>query len=118
MLQPEELARRIAELADDEKGIDISILNIADLTVIADYFVICSGRNVVHVRSIGETIERIMRLEGNPAIRRDGIDHGRWAVMDFGSVIVHVFREEEREYYNLEDLWRDAPRVEIPGAEA
>lgn len=112
MLKPEELARRIAELAEDEKAIEISILHITELTIIADYFVICSGRNPIHVRSIGETIERTMRAEGMPAIRRDGIEQGRWAVMDFGSVIVHVFREEEREYYNLEDLWRDAPRLE------
>lgn len=115
MQKPEELARRIAELAEDEKAIDTQILDIAELTIIADYFVICSGRNVIHVKSIAENIEQKMRADGLPPVRREGLEQGRWAVMDFGSVIVHVFREEEREYYNLEDLWRDAPRLQAEG---
>jgi len=110
--KPEELARRIAELAEDEKAIDTQILDIAELTIIADYFVICSGRNVIHVKSIAENIDQKMRAAGLPPVRHEGLEQGRWAVMDFGSVIVHVFRDEEREYYNLEDLWRDAPRLQ------
>ncbi len=112
MLNPEELARRLAELAEDEQAIDTQILHIAELTIIADYFVICSGRNVVHVRSIAENIDQKMKAAGMAPIRREGLEQGIWSALDFGAVIVHVFREAEREHYNLEDLWRDAPKLE------
>ena len=100
-----ELARRVADIASEEKAIDVVVLDVRELTVLADYFVIASGRSTIQVKMIAESIEDILLEEGHRALRREGFNEGRWIVLDYGSVIVHVFRHQEREYYQLEKLW-------------
>lgn len=100
-----ELARRVADIASEEKAIDVVVLDVRELTVLADYFVIASGRSTIQVKMIAESIEDILLEEGRRALRREGFNEGRWIVLDYGSVIVHVFRHQEREYYQLEKLW-------------
>ena len=100
-----ELAKRIADVASEEKAVDVVVLDVREMTVLADYFVIASGRSTIQVKMIAENIEDILLEEGYRALRREGFNEGRWIVLDYGSVIVHVFRQQEREYYQLEKLW-------------
>ncbi len=100
-----ELARKIADIATEEKAMDVVVLDVRHLTVLADYFVVASGRSTIQVKMIAESIEDMLLEEGHRALRREGFNEGRWIVLDYGSVIVHVFRDQEREYYQLEKLW-------------
>src|SRR3990172_562623 len=97
-----------AEAAADKKASDIVIINISDIMVIADYFVICSGQTGRQVQTIAESIvDKLRELK----VRKLGIEGdkvGSWVLLDYGSVVVHVFTEEQREFYKLERLWSDA----------
>ncbi|OUM97775.1 MAG: ribosome silencing factor [Firmicutes bacterium ZCTH02-B6] len=107
-----EAAIRAAQAADEKKADQVVILDMRPLTVVTDYFVICSGQSQPQVRAIARGIEEAMEQEGVPLRRREGDDRSRWILLDFGGVVVHVFHHAEREYYDLERLWADAPRVE------
>ncbi len=113
MLKPAEMAK-IAALALDEKlGKDITVMRTTDVTVIADYFVICTANSTSHVKSLTDTCEFRMEEAGEELLKREGDRSSGWIVLDFGCVIVHVFMEEAREFYDLERLWADAQKVEI-----
>lgn len=86
-------------------------MNLQGISLIADYFVICSGSSTIQVRAIAEQVDEAMSLAGLPPLRVEGYKDGRWILLDFGSVIVHVFQDEERKYFNLERLWGDAEKV-------
>lgn len=107
MLKPKELAIRIAEILDTKKGEDITILDVNHLTTVTDYFVIAGARNVLQTRAMAEELEDKLSEEGIEARRRDGYGDSRWIVLDYSSVIVHIFHFEERENYNIERLWMD-----------
>lgn len=113
MDSPEEqalnLAKRIVELASDKKASDIVLLEIGALTTIADYFVICSGQSERQLGAIVDGIASGLRDEGVKPIGQEGSSSGHWMLIDFGSVIVHVMAPPERDYYQLERLWADAP---------
>lgn len=114
MNKEESLMQMIADAALEENAVDLVILDVNELTVIADYFVICNGRNQIHIRSIADNVEKIVReKEGIMPLRRDGVQEGKWIVLDYGSTIFHVFRQEERDYYKLDKLWGDAKEVEV-----
>lgn len=113
MNQEEKLARLIAEACLEEKALDVVVLDVHDLTVIADYFVIASGRSVIQVRSILDWVQEKLEEQGIYPARKEGFQQGVWSVLDYSSVILHVFRQEEREYYQLENLWADAPQLMI-----
>lgn len=106
-----ELAHRIVEIASDKKGNDIVMLRTAELTTMADFFVICSGRSDRQVAALSGAIVEELRKEGIRPIGVEGRASSRWVLLDFGSVIVHVFAPEEREYYGLERLWGKAAKV-------
>ncbi len=104
------MAKLAAFAAEEKKAENISILNVGRITLIADYFVICSARNRIQVKSIVDNIlERFEKVDLRPQ-HIEGYDVARWVLIDFGAVIVHVFAEDERNFYNLERLWADAPR--------
>lgn len=108
MLKPKELALRIAEILDSKKGEDIAVLDVNHLTSVTDYFVIAGARSTLQARAMAEEVEeKLMEEEGLEARRRDGYGDSRWIVLDYASVIVHVFHYEEREVYNIERLWMD-----------
>ncbi|HQA07819.1 MAG TPA: ribosome silencing factor [Syntrophomonadaceae bacterium] len=111
MNQEEKLARMIADACLDEKALDVVVLDVRNLTVIADYFVIASGRSMIQVRSIVDHVLDKLQEQGISPIRKEGLQQGVWTVLDYNSVILHVFRQEEREYYQLENLWADAPQL-------
>ena len=102
-----EIALKACDIIDDRMGTDIVCLDITKMTIISDYFVIASGRNPNHVKSIYDELEVKMEEMGYPLVRAEGYSEGRWCVLDFGDVMVHVFHEQDREYYQLERLWAD-----------
>ncbi|MGH7832322.1 MAG: ribosome silencing factor [Candidatus Binatia bacterium] len=104
----------LVESALDKKAYDLVVLEVRDLTSIADYFIICSGRSDRQVQSIGHGIEQNLGERGVSAASIEGYTRGQWVLMDFSDVIVHIFYQPVREFYDLEGLWADAPRVELP----
>lgn len=116
MMNSGELAEKIATLLDNKSGIDIEIMKIEELTILSDYFVICSGTTTPHLRALSNEIELKLKDEDSLFPHNiEGYDTGGWILMDYGSVIVHIFTKEMRQHYSLERLWADAPRVEIGG---
>lgn len=101
---------QIAKILSEKKAHDIVVLDISKLTIIADYFIICSASNVQHVKALVDEIEEKSPVE---ILRIEGRESYRWVVVDYGDIILHIFHEKEREFYNLERLWIDAPKVEI-----
>ncbi len=107
MINSKDMALEIAKLIDDKRGEDIIILRVDHLTSITDYFVIAQGKNSLMLRAIAEEIEEKLGEQGIEVRRREGANDARWIVLDYASVIVHLFHPEEREYYNIERLWMD-----------
>ena len=107
----EELARLAADVLAEMKGEDIVILRMDEVLPLTDYFVIATGRNARHVDSLVELLEKRVKGLKVPIRNRSGKDTNWWVLIDLGSVVVHVFRAEAREFYDLELLWGDAERV-------
>jgi ribosome-associated protein len=97
-----------AAAASDKKARDIIILDMEGVTLVADYFVICSANSTTQVQAICDNIEERLEQEGVKLLRKEGYREARWVLMDFGACVVHVFVEEDRRYYSLERLWGDA----------
>jgi len=113
-----EVAIRAARAAADKQATDIVILDVHELIVITDFFVICTAGTQRQVRTVIEEIERSIRVIGEKPMRREGEPGGGWWLLDYVDVVVHVFGEEERDYYDLERLWSDVPRLEWQEPEA
>jgi len=107
-----ERALACVRAALDHKAYDLVVLETGGVSSIADYFVICSGRSDTQVQAIGEAIESELRLQGERPVSVEGLPHAQWVLIDYGDVVVHLFSPEAREYYRLEELWEDAPRVD------
>ena len=101
-----ERAKKIAEILDNKKAQDIVILKVADMTIISDYFVVASAPNVSHVQTLAQDVQFKMAEEDVRPLRVEGERAGRWVVIDYGDVLVHLFHKEEREFYQLERLWK------------
>jgi ribosome-associated protein len=104
-------ARAALDIAADKKAFDILLLDIREVTTIADYFVICSGNNPRQIRAIAEAIDEELGKQGAQLLNREGIADSGWILLDFGDIIVHVFSPKEREYYQIERLWSEAKTV-------
>ena len=112
-MQPMELVRAIAGILDEKKAIDLSAIHTTEQTIISDYFVIATGTSSTHVKALSEELEYEMKKRHD--VMPKGIE-GRasgWILLDYGTVLVHVFQQEQREYYNIERLWEDAEKVEL-----
>lgn len=107
-----EAAVAAARSASAKQAESVAILDVHGLIVITDYFVIASGTTDRQVKTIVEEVEKALRELGRKPVRREGETEGRWVLLDYVDVVVHVFADEERGYYDLERLWRDAPRVD------
>ncbi len=103
---PEELAKAIADVLDSKKGRDIKTIHVADKTVIADWFVICTGNSSTQVKALVGEVDYKIGLRGVEPVRTEGRDNGSWIILDYASVIVHVFSREARDFYNLDKLYR------------
>jgi ribosome-associated protein len=111
ILESLDLARRVVDLASDKLAENLVLLDVRELTSIADYFVICSGGSDRQVRAISRQIHDALALEGEKALHEEGDSEAQWILLDYDSVIVHIFTPEERDHYRLDRLWGDAPAV-------
>jgi len=112
-MEPKDLAFAVADALADKKALDIVIAEVEALVSYTSYFVIASGRSDRQVMALAEHV--VKRLRAEHACRPlgvEGVEKGQWALLDFGDVVVHIFREGERRFYDLEGLWEDAPRLE------
>jgi ribosome-associated protein len=110
-LESNELARKAVDIAEDRKAEDIVMLDIRKVSIIADYFVICTGTSDRHVKAIAREIDEKLGDAGVNPINVEGLDAGEWVLMDYGPVLVHVFDKITRDYYRLEQLWSGAQPV-------
>lgn len=112
-MEPKALALQIAKILDNKKATRVKMLRVHDLTVMADYFVIASGTSSTHVKSLAEEAEFQMKEQGIAPIRTEGFNTQNWFILDYGSVIVHVFSPDAREFYDLDHLWADGEDVPL-----
>ena len=98
---------------DEKKGMDIKLLRIDEVSSLADYFLICTGTSNTHVNAMCDAVEAAMDEIGEPMLGREGHRGNSWELLDFGSVVVHVFTDEARKFYDLERLWADAEVVDL-----
>lgn len=108
-----ELTRLAASAADEKKATDLVALDVSARMPLADVFLVASGSNERQVVAIAEAVEESLLAHGAKASRREGVREGRWALLDFNDVIVHVMHQEDRSYYELERLWKDCPVIEL-----
>ena len=113
MRTAKEVAAIAAKALDSKKGIDLRLIEISDISTLADYFLICTGTSNTHVRTLCDAVEEAMDEAGEPMVGREGHRGGTWVVLDFGCVVVHVFTEETRAFYDLERLWQDGKQVSM-----
>lgn len=113
MLNEKEMIAIAVKALDGKKGRDIKVLHTADQTTLADYFIICNGTSNTQVRALAEAVEEAMSKAGEEPHHIEGHRGGQWTLMDYSSVVVHIFTEEGREFYDLERLWSDAETVDI-----
>lgn len=112
-IKTKDKAKKCANFACSKKANDVVILELIGLTFIADYFVICSGSSDVQVKAITEAIMGGLKKEGETCHHQEGYEEARWVLLDYQDVIVHIFYEEVRQFYQLEELWADAKQIEF-----
>jgi ribosome-associated protein len=117
-MEPFDAAKLAVQALQDKQGGDIRLLKTEELTVLADYFIICTANSTPHVRTLYDEVDKRLSMAGMPPIRREGYRNSNWLLLDFGSLIVHIFQKETREFYNLERLWNDAQEIDIAEIEA
>ena len=114
-MNSEELAKKIVKILDGKKGRDIIGIDIRELTTLGDYFLLATGTSVPHVKALEEEVEDTLAREGIEPRRVEGAQTATWILMDYQDVILHIFTGETREFYNMERLWADAPRMDLTG---
>ena len=110
MLTTKEMLSLAVTALDDKMAKGIKVLEVKDITVLAEYFVICTASNAPQIKSISDELSRVLSEQGEPPHRVEGLRAGGWILVDFGNIVVHVFQNEYRDFYRLEDLWADAPK--------
>ena len=106
-MQDQELVLRLSQVLYDRKAFDITALKVGHLTVLCDFMLIASARTVNQVAALADAVDEIMSAAGFMLRRSEGVSEGRWAVLDYGFIIVHLFHRDERSFYSLERLWND-----------
>src|SRR5947199_9848048 len=110
----EEKLDLVVHAAEAKQARDVVVLDLQALTLMTDYFFICSGTSTTHIRTITDAIVEVMKRAGMGGIRVEGYEAALWVLMDYGDVVAHVMNVEQREYYDLESFWKEAPRVPLP----
>ena len=113
MLTPKEIAFQVTKALDEKKGMDIKLLKIDRVSSLADYFLICTGTSNTHVKTLCDYAEYTLENLGESMLGREGHRGNSWELLDYGTIVVHVFTEEAREFYALERLWADAEQVDL-----
>ena len=115
MLAPKEIAIAVTKALDEKKGMDIKLLKIDKVSSLADYFLICTGTSNTHVKTLCDYAEFTLEELGETMLGREGHRGNSWELLDYGTIVIHVFTEEAREFYALERLWADAENVDLTG---
>lgn len=113
MLSAKEVAYAVTKALDEKKGMDIKLLRINEVSSLADYFLICTGTSNTHVKTLCDYAEYTLEQLGEKLLGREGHRDNTWELLDYGSLVVHVFTDEARAFYSLERLWADAEQVDI-----
>ena len=113
MLAPKEIAVAVTKALDEKKGMDIKLLKIDKVSSLADYFLICTGTSNTHVKTLCDYAEYTLENLGETMLGREGHRGNSWELLDYGTIVIHVFTEEAREFYALERLWADAEQVDL-----
>lgn len=108
-----EIALTAARALDNKKGIGVKLLEVAEVTTLAEYFLLCTGTSNTHVNTLCDAVEEAVDGCGVPLLHREGHRGGTWVLLDFGSLVCHVFTEDARNFYDLERLWNDAKPVAL-----
>lgn len=106
-------AEKIADLFFNKKGYDVRIIDLRSLTTFSDFFVICSADSDTQVKAIADEVDKSLRDEGIKCWHKEGYTALSWVLLDYVDVVVHIFKKEAREFYNIEKLWGDAPSIEV-----
>jgi ribosome-associated protein len=106
-LEISKIAEKAYGILEDKKARDIEIIDISEISILADYFIICSGTSTTHIKTIADELEFEMGEAGYNMIHKEGYESARWILLDFGELVIHIFHEEDRSFYNLERLWAD-----------
>ena len=113
MLTANEVAIAVTKALDSKKGMNIKLLKIDKVSSLAEYFLICTGTSNTHVKTLCDYAEFVMDELGEPMLGREGHRGNSWELLDYGSVVIHVFTDEARKFYDLERLWADAENVDL-----
>ena len=113
MISAKEVAAIASKALDSKLGKDISLIEITDVSTLADYFLICTGTSNTHVKTLCDYAEYTLEQLGEPMLGREGHRGSAWELLDYGTIVVHVFTEEARKFYALERLWADAETVDL-----
>ena len=108
-----EIALAAAKALEEKKGVSLKLLEVTDVTTLAEYFLICTGTSNTHVNTLCDAAEEAVENCGEPLLHREGHRGGTWVLLDFGSLVIHIFTEETRSFYDLERLWNDATPVSL-----
>ena len=112
-MESREMAKKICDALANKKGEDIKVINISEVTVLADYFIIASGTNRNQVQAMADNVEEILAKEGMEPKQIEGYQSGNWILLDYQDVIVHIFDQENRLFYDLERIWRDGKSIAV-----
>ena len=115
MMTPKEIAEIAVKTLDAKKAHDLKLLRTTDVTVLADYFVICTAASTTQIKTLADAAEAALEAAGEAKLHREGYRSGSWVLLDFGCVVIHLFMDEARQFYNLERLWADAEEIDISG---
>ncbi len=113
MLTPKEMCDIAVKTLDAKKAENIKVLETREVTVLADYFVICTAGNITHIKTLADEVDKALSDQGEAPLRTEGYHGGGWILVDFGCLVVHIFTDETRKFYNLEHLWSDATQVDV-----
>ena len=113
MLTAKEVALQVTKALDEKKGMDMKLLKIDKVSSLADYFIICTGTSNTHVKTLCDYAEYTLEQLGETMLGREGHRGNSWELLDYGTIVIHVFTEEAREFYALERLWADAENIDI-----
>ena len=108
-----ELANKISEIIFTKKGFDVIAIDLRKLVTFTDYFVVCSADSDVQVKAIADQVDKVLSEQGVKCWHREGLKALSWVLLDYVDVVVHIFKKDARQYYNLEKLWGDAPTVKM-----
>lgn len=106
------MAGAVIRALEDKKAEDIRVIDISQVSVLADYFIIANGTNTSQIQALADEVEEKLGKEGYPLKQIEGYDHANWVLLDFGDIIVHIFDKENRLFYDLERIWRDGKMIE------